>query len=262
MLNVGNNLLGSPWARLGPAAVADGARQHGRGRGERSRGRACRTACPHAPAREAPRRRRPPGSGPAPATRPAATFNSSCRSCSARSPSSRSTSAACSASRRGRRPGPRPDRPGDARSRHVGYGSGTPQPPGGHQGQTFFTSATASSSGDPHDTFEGTTGGRPDDRRRPLEQHGEPRVLAALAVVRRRFPHLDRGDAARAKRRHAQRLGDHRQRLRQHVVTMNRDGSYSDHRRRSGHQAGRRPDPQPRRRRERDLNANNSLTVD
>ena len=107
-----------------------------------------------------------------------------------------------------------------------GYGP-TPQPPGGHQGQTFFTSATASSSGDPHDSFDGTTaGGQTIDggRWNNMESHAfllrsqsfdggfhistEATQPGANGVTRNGSVTVDSDFG-------------------QHVVTMNRDGSYT-----------------------------------
>jgi hypothetical protein len=103
---------------------------------------------------------------------------------------------------------------------------GTPAPDG-HQGQAFFTSATASSTGDPHDAFVGTTGkGQTIDGGRWNNMDSHAFLLRSQS--------FDGGfhiatDATQPGPNGVTRNGSATidSDFGKHVVTMNRDGSYS-----------------------------------
>jgi hypothetical protein len=121
---------------------------------------------------------------------------------------------------------PAPGGPGTPAPNTSAAAPGTPAPDG-HQGQAFFTSATASSSGDPHDTFEGTTGkGQTIDGGRWNNMESHAFLLRSQS--------FDGGfhiatDATQPGPNGITRNGSATidSDFGKHSVTMNRDGSYS-----------------------------------
>ncbi len=127
-------------------------------------------------------------------------------------------------------PTPQPSpTPGTNPSANPSLGPG-PQPPidpPSHGGQTFFASATASSSGDPHDTFDGTTSdGQTIDGGRWNNMDGHAFLLRSQSFDGGFHIATDETEPnANGVTRNSSATIDSD--FGKHVVTMNRDGSYS-----------------------------------